>query len=982
MSELLKKFAVRAALPLTPKQIDSIGFKSHPDLLQSNRYKAWLKICESDRYTDLEKLMKEFLEGNEPIRSLNHITPELKKLIEFANYNGFEFTKEEFLSQVDLDKLSVEFKKSEERIETNFLNVYSNFADQLIAEAITTSTKKNNLDKQAILKTLILIEKIYILRKEKVDINFERFYAKPIILPSCFFQLDPCKKASPVSTPASLSKQTNIEKNITPNNEKPEPDCGCGKVPEKDDCDCKCDETCVPQNPCCVEIIPYIADLYIVKDEISCYEVGEMSYIENILQTEIRERVHRSFEREEFNTEHEEETTNFEQKDHQIDERFSLQKEIDKTIEQTISVDAGVTAHQEWGTGDVTATTNVGFNQSKKDAQKSVQDSAKQVISKSITSLQKKIRDFSSRKLIKEMEEINKHSFGGTTGAIKDISRQFYYVNQVRKGQVYNYGKRSLLDFYLPDPSLLYKRLIEKKFSQKKPEKPCITIGEISADKYLEYLKCYGLKDIEFPPEVYKNVVVGFSGGKGGPKHKAPYGKKDWYGSGHGEDDGPKPLVVPDGYVTESMETDFGGVSFNGHYIYSAISLTVGSQSVSFTSQGEEDGTGNVQVTAVGLPPLEGNQSITVDYLHTSYYSLNLKITFKLKAEALLKWQLSIYYRIIEAYEKELAAYNEALAEFKRTKQIKYKQNPFILLQDIQEQLKQAAISYISCQFFDDMNAMKNNVMPCGNPQFDIQEAKKEGEFVRFFEQAFEWKFMNFMLYPYFWSRKCTWEDKMNEEADNMLFQRFLKAGYARVSVSVRRGFEGYVDYFLATRQMWGGPGVPPITGTAFVPIYQEIKEDKDNFYTDREGLVVVVKGQSEITLKNTDYYWNTGSPAIPATSTSPSVPAVLPHSDQDKVNADINREIFIDCVQYKIMSIIEDSSDTTHKTWKITLERAYERDTTSPNPDTFPWSTGAVFVGAPWEFRVPTRLVWLREKGGCLPCYPIICPEPLEKPL
>ena len=210
MSELLKKFAVRAALPLTPKQIDSIGFKSHPDLLQSNRYKAWLKICESERYTDLEKLMKEFLEGNEPIRSLNQITPELKKLIEFANYNGFEFTKEEFLSQVDLNKLSIEFKKTEERSDSSFINIYSNFADQLIAEAIvTSSTKKNNIDKQAILKTLILIEKIYILRKEKVDINIERLYAKPIILPPCFFKLDPCKKAIPVPNPNTISKQTN-----------------------------------------------------------------------------------------------------------------------------------------------------------------------------------------------------------------------------------------------------------------------------------------------------------------------------------------------------------------------------------------------------------------------------------------------------------------------------------------------------------------------------------------------------------------------------------------------------------------------------------------------------------------------------------------------------------------------------------------------------------------------------------------------------
>lgn len=968
MPELLKSFIVRPPEQLTPKQVDNIGIRSHPGRLQSSRYKRWIELCELQKHSELENLMREFLESGEAIQSLKLIPKDLRKPIEFADYYGYKFNKEEFLPQVDLRAMSNEFGKIDERgrheSESNYFNVYSNFADQLLAEAVVSSNSKNSkLDKQSILKTLLLIEKIYTEKKDKFEVNIERLYAKPIILPFCFFSMNPCKSVSPVPNMEVHKALESAKKNITPDDENKEPDCGCGKLPEKNDCECKCDESCVSQNPCCVEIMPYLADLFVVKDEVSCYEAGEMSYIENVLHTEIKERIHRSFEREEINTEHEEEATNFEQKDLQVDERFSLQKEIDKTIEQTISIDAGVTAHQKWGTGDVTATTNFGFNQSKKDAQKSIQDNAKQVISKSITSLEKKIRDFSSRKLIKEIEETNKHSFGGTNGAPNDISRQFYYVNQVKKGQVYNYGKRSLLDFYIPEPSELYKRLIEKKFSQKKPEQPCITIGEISPDKYLEYIKCYGLKDIEFPPEVYKNVVIGFSGGKGGPEHKAPWGKKDWYGSGAGTDDGPKNFTVPDGYATEKMETDFGGVSFNGHYIYSSISLTVASQSVYFTSQGEEDGTGNVQVPVAGLPPLEGNPSVVVAYLHTSYYSLNLKVTFKLKAEALLKWQLSIYFKIIEAYEKELVAYNEALAEFERTKQIKYKQNPFILLQDIQEQLKQAAISYISCQFFDDMNAMKHNVMPCGNPQFDIPESKKEGEFVRFFEQAFEWKFMNFVFYPYFWGRKCTWENKMNEEADNMLFQRFLRAGFARVSVSVRRGFEGHVDYFLATRKIWGNTGIPPIIGPAFVPIYQEIKEDKENFNADRMGTIDVANLSRDITLNGTDEYWDSL--------------ATIPDVDDDKVALDIDREIFINCKQYRIVKIIENplSLPTVHTSWIITLDRPYEGDDAS----NLPWSTGALFVGAPWEFKVPTRLVWLREKGGCLPSsYPIKCEDKL----
>ena len=79
----------------------------------------------------------------------------------------------------------------------------------------------------------------------------------------------------------------------------------------------------------------------------------------------------------------------------------------------------------------------------------------------------------------------------------------------------------------------------------------------------------------------------------------------------------------------------------------------------------------------------------------------------------------------------------------------------------MQMQLKHAAISYITCQFFDDNNALKGKVKGCGFPQMDLPETKRESTLVRFMEQAFEWQFMNYMLYPYFWGRKCSWEEKL-----------------------------------------------------------------------------------------------------------------------------------------------------------------------------------------------------------------------------
>lgn len=1004
MPELLKSFIVRPAEQLTPKQIDKIGLSSHPYRLLSSRYNNWMELCEAEKYVELDQRMNAFMANSETITSLKQIPEALWKPIEFADYNGYKFDKNEFFKQISIKKLAHEFSKSEMtgkyEQESNFLKVYTNFADQLIAETrVPTNSLKGNLDKQNILKTLNLIERIidealesmiqninndpawlaavrdkaikndtslekqiyldalWMLKEDssvkdpnpdKFKINLDRLYEKPILLPPCIINIDPCKGIRIPPNPNTRSEMLNNE-NSVPSDGNQDDDCGCGKKKEENDCECKCDETCVDQDPCCAKIMPYIADLYVVKEEVSCYEVGEMSYIENVLQTEIRERIHRNLEREETTTEHEEETTSFEEKDLQVDERFSLQKEIDKTIEQTISIDAGVTAHQKWGTGDVTATTNFGFNQTKKDAQKSIQDSAKQVISKSITRLEKKIRDLTTHKLIKEVEEINKHVFGGTDGAPNDISRQFYFVNQVKRGQVYNYGRRSLLDFYLPEPSELYKRLIEKKFSQKKPDKPCIKIEEINPSDYLKYVQCYGfldLKKLDAEPILIKILVSG----ENGPvtKNDNQFTVNDY-----------KNFVVPDGYVATNLTIDGYSSTHRDEEFWSKVFIALGSANVYIEhTSGVNWWTADNSQLSHSLPSLEGNNTICITNWNTTTYNINLIIKCVINPKVILNWQLEVYKLIIEKYEKELAAYNEALAEFERTKQIKYKQNPFILLQDIQEQLKQAAISYISCQFFDDMDAMKNRVKDCGFPQMNIPETKREGEYVRFFEQAFEWKLMNFIFYPYFWSRKCSWENKMNEEADNMLFQRFLKAGFARVSVSVRRGFEAHVNYFLSTRKIWSNTGLPPITGPDFVPIYQEIKEDKDNFNTDREGFLDVKKGKNTIVLNGSDQYWD-----------SLATPQAI---DKDKIDFDINREIFINCKQYRIVEIKLNTAVSDQTSWIITLDRDYE----GADAQNLPWTTGALFIGAPWEFKVPTRLVWLREKGGCLPCYPIKCED------
>ena len=99
---------------------------------------------------------------------------------------------------------------------------------------------------------------------------------------------------------------------------------------------------------------------------------------------------------------------------------------------------------------------------------------------------------------------------------------------------------------------------------------------------------------------------------------------------------------------------------------------------------------------------------------------------------------------------------------------------------------------------------------------------------MRFFEQAFEWEHMMWVTYPYFWGRKSQWEERISYEDPDPLFNQFLKAGYCRVTVPVRPGFEGAVDHFMTFGEVWNGGPLPAISNPLYLPIADELAERLD----------------------------------------------------------------------------------------------------------------------------------------------------------
>lgn len=952
MAELLRITTIRTPAPVKSEAYPIIAIDSHPPNYQSTRFKNWVGFCESKDYETLTVQLINFLKSDHSITSLKDYPTEIKSLLEFAISKGKTITEDDIIGELTRKAIHSE----------TLLKLLSdpirNTSDTFLALVLLKNTSSiNDISYQDILKLLFYVDHVARRQKNTRLMNLKDYLGKQVMLPACFVHINPCSKKIERKADYLVLDDKALPCSDLARYFRDEKSSGCVEEFDKETgrskCECEPDENCVEQNPCCAMIKPYITDLMVVREEVRCYLPGELSYIENILMGEDRTREHRRLERIEEYEEQEKEISRYIEKDHQETERFSLQKETDTTIKQDLSLDAGVTYTAKYGTAaagtSLSTSLNASYDSSKSTAQKIAQDYSKDVINRALTKVEEKIRDLVTRKRIVETEEKNTHIFKNSTPGEDNISGQYFYVNKISRAQVFNYGKRLLCDFLVPEPAELYKRLLSKqfKFDLEEPQKPAETPTTITATNYLSLIQKYGLKDCEAPPEMTKNSSMHIEGDNG---------KKNRTGCKLRTD---LSITVPINFVTESMSCQEVYITWNNDGGVS-LTVTLGGESLGYNHQ---DGTSK---TFTHLPSLEGTQPLGFQTWDVTKYDIILTVNFKLKGDLLLQWQISIYNKIMEIYEKQKKdyddAYNKALEDFEKNKATKYNRNPFLNRETERIALKQMAISYISCKFFDEMDSMKNKVRPCGFPQMDLEEAEREGRWVQFFEQAFEWPLMTYLFYPYFWGRKCTWVDKMKIEADDSIFEKFLQAGFARLQITVRPGFEELVMHFLAFGDIWSANDYPPLPGTPYyVSMAQEIREQKGNYYADREGTLQFIKEpdpapNDKMTLTDdTKYYWDDLTNGI----------------NQLNINTDIDREIIIDCKVYRIISIIETvPADPDHKTWTITIDRKYDGGSFS----NMKWSTGAVYIGAPWEFITPTELVWLKGKAKCLPTYPIDC--------
>lgn len=951
MQELFRLYSKNSPTILNDEAINSIGIQSHPENYQSSRFKRWLELCKAKNKIALEADVIKFLQSKDSINSLTELGKEWIEILLAFFKKGNLITKEYSLQIIKEHKVESLFTKNKE----DFAKKYMAVADTMLGLLVLKSLgSQNNIDYQAVLKVMSYIERCIDLKCKLPEIDIKKYFEKRILIPSCFSKYNPCDEPVPTD-----SRFAFLEKQVKNSKEEKISGCLAGA-----DCTCKENENCVKQSKCCVKPRIDKVELMVVKTETKCYKAGDISFIKNVLQGEKLSTKHSELTRIEELTETESDIKQFEERYLQTEDKTSLHNETEEVLKTDYGTTSGMTLNTNFGVNikvedigydfgvSTTGTSTINYSKSKTNTQKLVRDYAKDVIDRSTKQIEKKVRNLSSIKRMHETQEKNKHEFDNSAGT-DNVNGQYLFVNKISRAQMYNWGKASVIDLILPEPAALYKRLFEKKFEGKKPSAPNLItykLDEIDNEKYNILIKDFGLK-LPTSPTLEKEIMITLAGEPGDPRGK---NKKSgsWVLL-------PQPeCTIDDGYIGVSMRVNSIRLNYNeGGGV--SLSATLGPNG---DNMWHRDGWGYNIDQSVALPNIEGTHKIDVHAWDVTEFTWELFIKCRLKPERLKEWQQAVYEEVKKynedkenSFKKELKEYEDSKEEFEakveQEKKERYNKNPFILRELEKQELKRMAISYISCQFYDQFDAMKNKVEPCGYPEMNIKEAYEEGLIVQFFEQAFNWNLMTYIFYPYFWGKKCGWSKSVKEEATDLIFEKFLQAGSCHVQIPIRPSHHALVQHFIDFGEVWQGAGEPPLPNDPYyVSIAQEIKEQFQNFNTEREGTIDVTNLSNVVVLNNNDDYWD-------YTNSQPVNP-----------NPDINREILLNFITYRIISIIPNPAVTTHDSWLITIDRPYEGNTDT----NLMWSTGAIYIGAPWEFVTPTNLVFLRSKSKCLPCYPL----------
>lgn len=590
-----------------------------------------------------------------------------------------------------------------------------------------------------------------------------------------------------------------------------------------------------------------VADYRKIEQTVQCYVEGEVSNIENIMAREYREKSTRMLRRSEQTTTTSSEQENERLSDTTIANRFEMQSEISSVISE-MKDQAGF-VNVGYSNSGFSINTGLSFanNKSKEDSIRQAQTQSQEITERALDRVVSKIKEERITKILEEFEENNKHGYDNRQGT-EHVVGVYRWVDKLYKNQIYNYGKRMMFEFMVPEPSKLHLLGLTESSEDSGSDTVNLTPpvdprtyedGEyrmmdfrwVNSERAAMWAAVY---NAEIEPIPLYRISVGESFSiklEGGSKLAEVEAN-----SGNGK------ITIPEGYRAEQATGVFNAVSDNKGGQGRILSLTVGNKTATYTSAFPSK---SLPLNTLSSTPPEVTNSFTFgpDYtgeIPVSYTlgnhvagDISVTVTCVTTDEFVQAWKQRTFKAIIDGYEEALAAYNEKVKE-EQNKAVTIKAtNPGFYRQIENIVLRKNCISYLLDQnpsapftygkkMYNDQSTFEGYEVTVNN------QLSQYASFVKFMEQAFEWEIMSYNFYPYYWGNRNDWKDLYNyNESDDPIFRSFMQSGMARVIVTVRPGFEEAVALYMSTGILWNGGEMPVIGNPLYISIVDEVKQAK-----------------------------------------------------------------------------------------------------------------------------------------------------------
>ncbi len=595
-----------------------------------------------------------------------------------------------------------------------------------------------------------------------------------------------------------------------------------------------------------------VGELIITKSQTAGYSIGEIASITNVMSGEERTFSHRKLNILEEKTEDETETLEENERELQTTEKFDLSKEVDRVVEQEASMEAGLNLTYEGLSMNVDSSFNYASSNSSSETSNESTQYAKDIVSKAVSKLSKKVRALRSTMTRKEIEEIATHKFSNIGENNENVAGIYCWVNQQINLRNFRYGRRLFTKYYIPAPALqlIHQKLLFSANSIEKPIHPSeyqLQYGtlvepidglkswqEITEENAIYWCKAFGVENIPFPDRVkvvneqlavngqsdlpsimylnangYIDIPLGYKANLVNilPQYDTANGISIMVGYEKFETTGDNPTVFKG-----ASNISISGESFG---ISRSIDLR-GKQPISLNVR-------NIHRNHNNHLDIANNKTIQYHKYQPTSTIVHIQLNCVPLDETIDLWKQEIYSKIIDAYNRQLTEYKENKQQMQFQK-VDYGTNPNENRIIERREIQKHVISAVGTNYFMSINSVTDGAGIYGFPEINFREAQNEGKYIAEMEGLFQFKFMNMQYLSYYWYPKDKWHIYSNIKDNDPQHEAFLQAGGAIVTVPVTPGKEAHAMYLLQTGRLFFGSEAPILENVA--PEIAEIIEE------------------------------------------------------------------------------------------------------------------------------------------------------------